>query len=76
VQFCLALIWKVHAGEIVSIIGPNGAGKSTSSRRHRLVEVQAGSIEFDGRDITNMPAHVRPVAGRYLRSASRIVFAR
>ena len=45
----------VHA-----LIGPNGAGKSTlvgllSGR----IAADAGTIEFDGRDITRLPAHAR-----------------
>jgi branched-chain amino acid transport system ATP-binding protein len=48
----------VQPGEIVTMIGANGAGKSTlmmticGSPRAR-----AGSIVFDGRDITAMPTH-------------------
>jgi branched-chain amino acid transport system ATP-binding protein len=48
----------VHEGEIVTLIGANGAGKSTlmmticGSPRAR-----AGSIRFDGRDLTRMPTH-------------------
>ena len=48
----------VNTGEIVTLIGANGAGKSTlmmticGSPRAR-----AGSILFDGRDITRLPTH-------------------
>lgn len=45
----------VGPGEIVSIVGPNGCGKSTLLKS--LVgnlEILAGSVTFDGRDITRM----------------------
>jgi ABC-type branched-subunit amino acid transport system ATPase component len=67
---------EVRAGEIVSIIGPNGAGKSTVIKAViGLVEVQGGSVEFDGRDITNLPAHVVPSLGVTYVPQGRIVFA-
>ena len=76
VQVLFGVNLKVHAGEIVSIIGPNGAGKSTVIKAViGLVEVQRGSVEFDGRDITNMPAHVVPSLGVTYVPQGRIVFA-
>jgi len=76
VQVLFGVNLEVRAGEIVSIIGPNGAGKSTVIKAViGLVEVQAGSIEFDGRDITNMPAHVVPSLGVTYVPQGRIVFA-
>jgi len=43
---------KVHAGEFVTVIGRSGAGKSTLLRCvNRLVEANAGTIEFDGVDV-------------------------
>ncbi len=47
-------------GEIHALIGPNGAGKTTFvSLLSGRVEVQSGSIAFEGRDITRLPAHAR-----------------
>jgi branched-chain amino acid transport system ATP-binding protein len=44
----------VAAGEIVALLGPNGAGKTTMLRAlSGLVPVTAGSVHFDGRDMTN-----------------------
>ncbi|MDE7034247.1 MAG: ATP-binding cassette domain-containing protein, partial [Mucispirillum sp.] len=46
----------VNEGEIVTIIGANGAGKSTTLNTiSGLVRSIAGSIEFNGADITHMP---------------------
>jgi len=76
VQVLFGVNLEVHAGEIVCIIGPNGAGKSTVIKAViGLVEVQRGSVEFDGRDITNLPAHVVPSLGVTYVPQGRIVFA-
>jgi branched-chain amino acid transport system ATP-binding protein len=44
----------VAAGEVVALLGPNGAGKTTLLRAQSgLLPVTAGSVRFDGRDMTN-----------------------
>jgi branched-chain amino acid transport system ATP-binding protein len=48
----------VRDGEIVTLIGANGAGKSTTLRSiNGLNHPSRGTIRFQGRDITNTPAH-------------------
>lgn len=48
----------VKKGEIVTILGANGAGKTTTMRTiSKLLKPVAGTIEFKGQDITNLPAH-------------------
>ena len=48
---------SVTAGEIVAILGANGAGKATLMRAiSGLLPKSAGSINFDGIDITRTPA--------------------
>jgi branched-chain amino acid transport system ATP-binding protein len=48
----------VRPGEIVTLIGANGAGKSTTLRSiNGLNHPRTGRITFQGRDITNEPAH-------------------
>jgi branched-chain amino acid transport system ATP-binding protein len=54
----------VAPGEALGIIGPNGAGKSTLFNLVTgLLRPDAGSISFDGRDITRAPPRARCVAG-------------
>ncbi|MBB3639026.1 ABC transporter ATP-binding protein [Variovorax atrisoli] len=51
---------QVDAGEMVALLGSNGAGKSTLNRMVcGLVPTWAGSVRFDGRDLTG--AHYRDV---------------
>lgn len=54
----------VTKGEIHAIIGPNGAGKTTLiSQLSGAVKPDAGSIVFNGIDITGRPAHARAKLG-------------
>ena len=48
----------IKTGEIVALIGANGAGKSTLMMSvFGRPRARAGTIEFDGRDITFEPTH-------------------
>ena len=48
----------VRRGEIVTLIGANGAGKTTTLKTiSGLLHPRTGSVEFEGRDISRMPAH-------------------
>ncbi len=50
---------RVEQGEIVTVVGGNGAGKTTLIRTIAgMVRATAGSIRYDGADITNMPTHL------------------
>ncbi len=51
---------RVQRGTVHALIGPNGAGKTTCfNLLTKFLEPSAGSISFDGRDITRMaPADV------------------
>jgi branched-chain amino acid transport system ATP-binding protein len=52
--------FHVNQGEIVTLIGANGAGKTTTLKTiSGLRAVSSGSIIFDGKDISKMPAHDR-----------------
>ena len=50
--------FEVNEGEIVSLIGANGAGKTTMMQSVvGMIPKKAGSVIFDGKDITKMPCH-------------------
>jgi branched-chain amino acid transport system ATP-binding protein len=50
----------VNEGEIVTLIGANGAGKTTTLKTiSGLRPVSSGSIVFDGKEISKLPAHDR-----------------
>jgi branched-chain amino acid transport system ATP-binding protein len=54
----------VNAGERLGLIGPNGSGKTTLINCiSGALRNDEGSIEFEGRDITRMPAHQRARLG-------------
>ena len=50
--------FEVNQGEIVSLIGANGAGKTTTMQSVvGLIPKRAGTVSFDGHDITKTPCH-------------------
>jgi ABC-type microcin C transport system duplicated ATPase subunit YejF len=57
---------RVGRGETVGIVGESGSGKTTLGRALlRLVDVTAGRIAFEGRDITHLPERdMRPLRRR------------
>ena len=66
---------EVRSGEVVTIIGANGAGKSTLLKGIVGLEpLQGGRIQFDGQDITAVPAHRRVGLGVALSPEGRGVF--
>jgi branched-chain amino acid transport system ATP-binding protein len=55
---------EVRPGEIVTLIGANGAGKTTTLRViSGAVRATGGTVQFDGHDITALPAHAMPERG-------------
>ncbi len=50
--------FEVNQGEVIALIGANGAGKTTTLHTITgLLQAKSGTITFEGRDITRMPAH-------------------
>ena len=66
---------ELSEGETVALVGANGAGKSTLLRAIAGAHRPAGGrIEFDGRDITRLPAHKRVSLGIALVPEGRHLF--
>ena len=68
--------FALEQGEIRALIGPNGAGKTTfTSMLIGRLEPSSGSIWFEGRDITALPAHERVRLGMAYTFQITSVFA-
>lgn len=50
--------FEVNQGEVIALIGSNGAGKTTILHTVTgLISPKAGSIVFEGKELTKIPAH-------------------
>ena len=58
IQAIKGISFDVNEGEVIALIGANGAGKTTILHTITgLLQPKNGSIVFDGKDITKVPAH-------------------
>jgi len=67
---------RVEPGEIVTLIGANGAGKTTLLRTiSGIVPARSGTVSFEGKVITKLPAHEIVGLGVSQSPEGRMVFA-
>ncbi|NIS79242.1 MAG: ATP-binding cassette domain-containing protein [Anaerolineales bacterium] len=65
----------MEEGKLTSLVGANGAGKTTLLRTAMgLIRPWAGSIWFDGEDISNLAPHVKAEMGIILVPEGRQLF--
>jgi Fe-S cluster assembly ATP-binding protein len=60
---------EIKAGEVHAIMGPNGSGKSTLAHvlsGHKGYEITAGSIHYEGADLTEMECDERARKGIFM----------
>ena len=75
VQVTRDVSMTVEEGEIVTIIGPNGAGKSTILRAiSGLLRPRRGTISFNGRNVTGLPADRMAALGVVMVPEGRRIF--
>lgn len=64
VQVLRDLSLQVQSGEILCLLGRNGAGKTTALKAIMgLVPVSSGSVQFEGHEISDLPAYRVPRLG-------------
>jgi len=62
--------FSINKGEFVTFLGPSGCGKTTTLRMIAGFEKPtSGKIFIDGKDITDIPPHLRPVNTVFQRYA-------
>lgn len=58
IQAIKGISFEVNQGEIIALIGANGAGKTTTLQTITgLIPSKAGSIIYEGKDITKIPGY-------------------
>jgi ABC-type branched-subunit amino acid transport system ATPase component len=75
VQVLFGVSFSVAQGEVLGLLGTNGAGKSTVLRVLAGLEAPAaGTVTFDGKDVTGVPAEKLCAAGVGLVMGGKAVF--
>lgn len=76
IQAIKGISFEVNEGEVIALIGANGAGKTTILHTITgLINAQNGSVTFEGKDITKVPAHKIVSMGMAHVPEGRRVFA-
>ena len=58
IQAIKGISFHVEEGEVIALIGANGAGKTTTLQTITgMLNAQAGSIRFEGTELTKIPGH-------------------
>ena len=69
------LSMEVRAGELVCLLGGNASGKSTTLKTVLgLVKPRAGTVTFDGEDVTERPTNYRIAHGMAIVPENRRLF--
>jgi branched-chain amino acid transport system ATP-binding protein len=75
VQILWSASLQLEEGRLTSLIGSNGAGKTTLLRTLMgLIRPWSGAIQFEGRDVRNLPAHAKADLGLVLVPEGRQLF--
>ena len=76
IQAIKGISFEVKKGEVIALIGANGAGKTTTLHTITgLLSPKKGSVIFEGKDITKIPAHKIVSMGMAHVPEGRRVFA-
>lgn len=76
IQAIKGISFEVNKGEVIALIGANGAGKTTTLHTITgLLSPKKGSVTFEGKDITKIPAHKIVSMGMAHVPEGRRVFA-
>lgn len=76
IQAIKGVSFEVNQGEVIALIGANGAGKTTILHTITgLIQPKAGTVIFEGTDITKVPGHKIVSMGMAHVPEGRRVFA-
>jgi len=75
----LQILWgidlAVEPGTLTALVGTNGAGKTTLMRAITgQIKVRAGTVTFEGDDVSALPAHVKAERGLVMVPEGRHLF--